>query len=205
MEKIISLSRFYIFVDHFFANRINLFRIFFYSDDNRISNKNKKPAYVLVPTAGIWNDGFDKWHPTYVSIKRVKYGNELSKKFSVPLIIAGAGNTIVKEADFLSNFFDYDFHIVENESRNTYEMAKNLKNFIKNTDGPLLLATSPMHNKRTILALESQNFSILIPDDYLRNTKKNYSLIPSFYGISNFNDIIYEALGICWYFITRKI
>ena len=86
--------------------------IFFYSDDNRISNQNKKPAYVLVPTAGIWNDGFDKWHPTYVSIKRVKYGNELSKKFSVPLIIAGAGTTIVKEADFLSNFFDYDFYIV---------------------------------------------------------------------------------------------
>ena len=42
---------------------------FFYSDNYRISNHNKKPAYVLIPTAGIYHDGYGEWYPTMESIK----------------------------------------------------------------------------------------------------------------------------------------
>ena len=159
----------------------------------------------MIPTAGIWYDGYEKWHPTYESIKRTQYGKKLSEQFSIPLILAGGGNTKINEASLISKFFNYDFYLIEVESRNTFEMAKNLKKFIKISDGPLLLATNPLHHKRIILALKKQNFDVLIPDTYLKNKKISYSVIPSKRGISRFNDIIYESLGIAWYYFTGKI
>ena len=178
---------------------------FFYNDYYRISNHHKKPAYVLIPTAGIWYDGYEKFHPTYDSITRTQYGKKLSDQFSIPMILSGGGINKIKEASLISKFFDYDFYLIETESRNTFEMAKNLKKFIKISDGPLLLATKPMHNRRTILALKKQNFDVLIPDTYLQNKKISYSVIPSFRGITDFNEIIYETLGIIWYYVSGKI
>ena len=93
----------------------------------------------------------------------------------------------------------------ENTSTNTSEIAKNLKKIINISDGPLLLATKPIHHRRTILALKKQNFDVLIPDNYLKNIVTNYSVIPSIVGIGSFNDIIYESLGIVWYYFTGKI
>ena len=140
----------------------------------------------MIPTAGIWYDGYEKWHPTYESIKRTQHGKKLSEQFSIPLILSGGGIgggiKKIKEASLISEYFDYDFYIIEVESRNTFEMAKNLKKFIKISDGPLLLATNPLHHKRTILALKKQNFDVLIPDTYLKNKKVSYSVIPSTHG-----------------------
>ena len=179
---------------------------FFYSDYYRVSNHHKKPAYVLVPAAGIWHDGYDKWHPTYESIIRIQYGKKLSEQFSIPLILAGGGMKKIKEANLISKYFNYDFYLIEVESGNTFEMAKNLKKFIKISDGPLLLATTPVHHKRTILTLKKQNFDVLIPDNYVRVLSGiNYSVIPSIEGFTRFNAIIYEFLGIIWYYFTGKI
>ena len=96
-------------------------------------------------------------------------------------------------------------YVVEVESTNTFEIAKNLKKIINISDGPLLLATKPIHHRRTILALKKQNFDVLIPDNYLKNIVTNYSVIPSTKGIGSFNEIIYESLGIVWYYFTGKI
>jgi len=178
---------------------------FFYSDNYRVSNHYKKPAYVLIPTAGIWYDGYGKWHPTYISIIRAKYGKELSEQFSIPLILAGAGiKKKINEASIISKYFDYDFYLIEAESRNTFEMAKNLRELIKISDGPLLLATTPLHHRRTILALKAQNFDVLIPDNYLKNVKTSNSIIPSTGGVREFNEIIYESLGVVWYYFGGK-
>ena len=179
---------------------------FFYSDNYRVSNHYKKPAYVLIPTAGIWYDGYGKWHPTYISIIRAKYGKELSEQFSIPLIFAGSG-----DASLSAKYFNDEVRqifIVETKSLNTFEIAKNLKKIINISDGPLLLATNPLHHRRIILVLKKQNFDVLIPDNYLKNIysfKTNYSAIPSTKGIGSFNEIIYESLGIFWYYFTRKI
>ena len=118
---------------------------FFYNDNYRVSNHDKKPAYVLIPTAGIWYDGYNKYHPTYVSIIRTKYGKELSEQF-----------------------------------------------------------TTPLHHRRTILALETQNFEVLIPDNYIKNTFSSNSIIPSTGGVNSFNEIIYEFLGVVWYYFMGK-
>ena len=71
----------------FFASSIPAFSTFvgkfFYSDSYKVSKNDKKPSYVLIPTAGRFNDGFGKWHPTYESIIRLQYGKDLSDQFSV--------------------------------------------------------------------------------------------------------------------------
>ena len=188
---------------------------YFYNDKYIVSNQNKKPIYILIPTAGIWYDGFENWYPTRESIRRVQYGKKMSEKFSIPLILAGGGNKKGNEATIISEYFDYDFYLIETESKNTFEMAKNLKTLIEISDGPLLLVTNPLHNKRTILSLKKQNFDVLIPDNYLKYVNSSNLIIPSFrgknsiipslQGFNRFNSIIYEFLGIIWYYFTGKI
>ena len=55
----------------------------FYNDNYRVSNHHKKPVYVLIPTAGMYNDGYGKWHPTAESIMRIQYGKQLSDHFGL--------------------------------------------------------------------------------------------------------------------------
>jgi len=176
---------------------------FFYSDHYIISNHNKKPAYVLVPGAGTYLDGYGKKYPTPETIKRARYGKELSEQFSIPLIFAGGGDAFLSSKYFAAG--TRKVYLVEVESSTTFEMVNNLKKIINISDGPLLLATDPIHHRRTILALKKQNFDVLIPDNYLRNIKNNYLIIPSIHGFHSFNKVIYESLGIAWYYLTGKI
>ena len=127
----------------------------------------------------------------------------MSQHFSIPLIFAGGGDAFLSSAYFSDGA--RQVYVVEVESANTFEMTKNLKKFINISDGPILLATDPMHHKRTILVLKKQNFDVLIPDNYIRNINTSYSVIPSIQGIRSFNKIIYESLAIIWYYFTGKI
>lgn len=171
---------------------------FFYCEDYKIINHKKKPAYVLVPGAGATHDGR---FPTLKSIKRAEYGNKLAEEFSIPIIFSGG-----LDAFLLPEYIDIkNFHLTEVSSTNTYDMAKNLKTIIKASDGPLLLVTDPIHHKRTILSLKKQNFDVLIPNYYISDKKINYSIIPSVHSINKFNEIIYETIGIFWYFFSGKI
>jgi len=176
---------------------------FFYNDNYRVSDYHKKPAYILVPGAGTYKDGYGKKNLTPESIRRARYGKELSKKLSIPLIFAGGRYAYLSSKYFANE--TRQIYVVETESANTFEMSKNLIKFINISDGPILLATDPLHHKRTILVLKKQNINVLMPDNYIRNVQTSYSIIPSINGIRSFNKIIYESLGIVWYYFTGKI
>ena len=173
--------------------------IFFYEDEYKMSNQNKKPTYVLVFGAGASTEGN---FPTVQSLERAKQGVELSKKYSVPIIFSGA-----EEAKLLGKFsYLKDINVITDvKSRNTYETAKNLKTIIKASDGPILLVTNPIHHRRSILSLKKQNFDLIIPNNYKDNIDSSISVFPSANGILSFNEIIYETLGIIWYYFTGKI
>ena len=110
------------------------------------------------------------------------------------------------DANLLKEIFGYDYYLVQHEIKNTFQMAENLKAFINSSKEPLLLATKPVHHKRTILVLEKQGFKVLIPDNYVRTLSGiNYSFVPSMEGYKAFNEIIYEFFAIIWYFISGKI
>ena len=173
--------------------------IFFYEDEYKMSNQNKKPTYVLVLGAGASRTGN---FPTVQSLERAKQGIELSKKYSVPIIFSGG-----EEAELLGKFsYLEDINIITDvKSHSTYETAKNLKTIIKVSDGPILLVTNPIHHRRSILSLKKQNFDLIIPNNYKDNIDSSISVFPSANAITSFNDIIYEALGIIWYYFTGKI
>jgi uncharacterized SAM-binding protein YcdF (DUF218 family) len=172
---------------------------FLYDNSFKISNHNKKPIYVVVLGAGV--DNKHKF-PTIESLTRANHGIELSKKYSVPVIFTGG-----IEARLLENFFELNdvAFIVEDRSINTFNSAENLKEIVNFKDGPLLIVTSPIHYKRSILTFKKQNFDIVIPNDYIDSFKPNYSFFPSFRSISRFNNIIYEFFAITWYYFTGKI
>ena len=176
---------------------------FLYDNSFKISNHNKKPIYVVVLGAGV--DDNHKF-PTLESLTRANHGIELSKKYSVPVIFTGG-----IEARLLENFFELNdvAFIVEDRSINTFNSVENLKEIIYfgngPEDGPLLIVTSPIHYKRSILTFKKQNFDIVIPNDYIDSFKPNYSFFPSFRSISRFNNITYEFFAITWYYFTGKI
>ncbi len=195
----------YLGVFLFFASSIpaisTIIGKFFYSDNYKVSKSNKNPSFILIPTAGHYHDGYGKWHPTYESIMRIQYGKNLSDQFSIPMILSGGTDAIL-----LQEMFGYDYYLVESEIKNTFQMAENLKDFINPSEGSLLLATKPVHHKRTILVLEKQGFNVLIPDNYVRTLSGiNYSFVPSIEGFKAFNEIIYEFFALIWYFISGKI
>ena len=77
----------------------------FYRDNYKISNHNEKPSYVLIPTAGIYYDGYGNWHPTFESVKRTQYGKELSEQFSIPIILSGGGIKKSQRGKFVIEIF----------------------------------------------------------------------------------------------------
>ena len=176
---------------------------FLYDNSFKISNHDKKPIYVVVLGAGV--DANHKF-PTLESLTRANHGIELSKKYSVPVIFTGG-----VEARLLENFFELNdvAFIVEDRSINTFNSAENLKEIVYfgngPEDGPLLIVTSPLHYKRSILTFKKQNYDIVIPNDYIDSFKPNYSFFPSFRSISRFNGITYEFFAITWYYFTGKI
>ena len=171
----------------------------FYSGLYKISIQDKKPTYILVLGAGA--DATGKY-PTTESLNRAELGIELSKKYSAPIIFSGG-----LAADILPNFFDLSDikYIKEVKSENTYNSAINLKEIIKSSEDLILLVTSPVHYKRSILTLKKYNYNIKIPNNYDAIFKYNYSFIPKFSSISKFNNSIYEIVAIIWYYCSGKI
>ena len=120
----------------------------------------------------------------------------------MPIVFSGA-----EEAELLGKFsYLKNINIItEVKSRNTYETAKNLKTIIKVSDGPILLVTNPIHHRRSILSLKKQNFDLIIPNNYKDDIDSSISVFPSVRAIISFNDIIYETLGMIWYYFIKKI
>jgi len=172
---------------------------FLYNDLNKNYIQDKQPSYILVLGAGT---DFTKKYPTIESLKRAELGINLSKKYSSPLIFSGG-----LDADILPNFFDLKDvdYIKEVKSENTYNSAINLKEIIKSSEDLILLVTSPVHYKRSILTLKKYNYNIKIPNNYDAIFKYNYSFIPKFSSISKFNNSIYEIVAIIWYYCSGKI
>ena len=177
-----------------------------YFDSQKMFLKQESPKYVLILSAGIYNDGYGKWYPSSESIRRVQFGNFLSKKYSIPMVLSGGGVHKIKEADILANYFKYDFEIIENKSLNTFESAMHLKNYKEIKDASFLLATNPNHHLRTILVFKKQNIEIILPNEYVKNKRRvNYSMIPNKRAVSEFNSVVYEYLGLLWYFLNGRI
>ncbi len=160
---------------------------------------------VIVLTAGIEKDLSENWRPSSNSVNRTLLGKSYSNKLFVPLVISGGltGSPLLSEAVVIRDYLKLSNSIIEQNSKNTYESAKNLESFCKQEKGPFLLITGDYHRLRSYLSFKSHNCDVrLIPE------KVNFSMslfYPSSYGIKLFEKLTYEYMGILYYLITNKI
>jgi uncharacterized SAM-binding protein YcdF (DUF218 family) len=116
------------------------------------------------------------------------------------------------ESDMAKKFFldqgvRIDNLIFENQSRNTFENIKYSKDIIANYKGTWGLITSANHMPRSFFTFKKQGLILEpISVDYKTGTSKMFWInfdISS--GLSNWNIILHELIGIAYYKFTNKI
>lgn len=175
----------------------------------------------VIVLGGSFNSGLDSKERNEVSLnssaERLTKALEIYKKNPRILILfSGFSNEISpkgwNESDMAKKFFldqgvKVDSLIFENQSRNTFENIKYSKDIISNYRGTWGLITSANHMPRSFFTFKKQGL-ILEPInvDYKTGTSKMFWInfdISS--GLTNWNIIFHELIGIAYYKITNKI
>jgi uncharacterized SAM-binding protein YcdF (DUF218 family) len=129
------------------------------------------------------------------------------------VISSGSGSLInqdIKEADFLKDYllltgFPENDLIIENQSRNTFENAKNTYKKLKDDSysSCILLITSASHMQRAKACFERQGFEVTpYPTDRYAGPRKwhvGHLLIPYSSTLYKWNFLIHEITGIIAY------
>ena len=160
---------------------------------------------VIVLSGGIEEDISGGWRPSNDSLNRTLLGKSYSDKLSVPLLISGGitGSNFSSEAIVIRDYLKLNNSMIEQNSMNTYESAKNLESFCRRENGPLLLISGDYHRLRSYLSFKSHNCHVLLPE---KKVKLSLSLLyPSSDGIKLLEKVTYEFMGLFYYLITNKI
>jgi uncharacterized SAM-binding protein YcdF (DUF218 family) len=151
------------------------------------------------------------------SAERLTKTLEIYKKNPRVLILFSGFSNEIKpqgwsESDMAKKFFldqgvRFDNLIFENQSRNTFENIKYSKDIIANYKGTWGLITSANHMPRSFFAFKKQGLILEpISVDYKTGTSRIFWInfdISS--GLTNWNIIIHELIGIAYYKVTNKI
>ena len=173
-------------------------KFFISSDINDV-----KSAVVL--TGGIYKNIINKWQPSKNTEERILYAKKLLNKKDIPIIISGGRTKInaPSEAEVTKEFYNLVDSEVETESLNTYQSAKNLKDYCEIFNNNLIIITDMFHSLRSFLSFKSQGCNTIYFDH-------NYNIglldfTPSLHGFSLFNKAIYEYTALIYYLVTFKI
>ena len=175
----------------------------------------------VIVLGGSFNSGLESKERNEVSInssaERLTKALEIYKKNPRILILFSGFSNEFKpqgwsESDMAKKFFidqgvRIDNLIFENQSRNTFENIKYSKDIIANYKGTWGLITSANHMPRSFFTFKKQGL-ILEPIcvDYKTGTSRifwiNFDITS---GLSNWNIILHELIGIAYYKLTNKI
>jgi uncharacterized SAM-binding protein YcdF (DUF218 family) len=175
----------------------------------------------VIVLGGSFNSGLESKERNEVSLnssaERLTKALEIYKKNPKILILFSGFSGELKpqgwsESDMAKKFFldqgiKIDNLIFENQSRNTFENIKYSKDIIANYKGTWGLITSANHMPRSFFTFKKQGL-ILEPInvDYKTGTSRmfwiNFDISA---GLSNWNIVLYELIGIAYYKITNKI
>jgi uncharacterized SAM-binding protein YcdF (DUF218 family) len=175
----------------------------------------------IIVLGGSFNSGLESKERNEVSLnssaERLTKALEIYKKNPRILILfSGFSNEITpkgwNESDMAKKFFldqgvKIDNLIFENKSRNTFENIKYSKDIIVNYKGTWGLITSASHMPRSFFSFKKQGLILEpISVDYKTGTSRmfwiNFNLLS---GLTNWNIIFHELIGITYYKITNKI
>jgi uncharacterized SAM-binding protein YcdF (DUF218 family) len=175
----------------------------------------------LVVLGGSFETGLESKERNHVSLnssaERLTKTLEIYKKNPRILILFSGFSNEIKpqgwsESDMAKKFFldqgvRIDNLIFENQSRNTFENIKYSKEIITNYKGTWGLITSANHMPRSFFAFKKQGLILEpISVDYKTGTSRmfwiNFNILS---GLTNWNVIFHELIGIVYYKVTNKI
>jgi uncharacterized SAM-binding protein YcdF (DUF218 family) len=175
----------------------------------------------LVVLGGSFETGLESKERNHVSLnssaERLTKTLEIYKKNPRILILFSGFSNEIKpqgwsESDMAKKFFldqgvRIDNLIFENQSRNTFENIKYSKEIITNYKGTWGLITSANHMPRSFFAFKKQGLILEpISVDYKTGTSRmfwiNFNIL---LGLTNWNVIFHELIGIVYYKVTNKI
>ena len=197
---------------------------FFLSKMEDYIQPSKYPVQQLtgvIVLGGAFNSGLESKERNEVSLnssaERLTKALEIYKKnprivilfsgFSGELKPQGWSESDMAKKFFLDQGVKLDNLIFENQSRNTFENIKYSKDIISNYKGTWGLITSANHMPRSFFTFKKQGL-ILEPInvDYKTGTSRmfwiNFDISA---GLSNWNIVLHELIGIAYYKITNKI
>jgi uncharacterized SAM-binding protein YcdF (DUF218 family) len=175
----------------------------------------------VIVLGGSFNSGLESKERNEVSInssaERLTKALEIYKKNPKLLILFSGFSEELKpqgwsESDMAKKFFldqgvKLDNLIFENQSRNTFENIKYSKDIIANYKGTWGLITSASHMPRSFFTFKKQGLILEpISVDYKTGTSKMFWInfdISS--GLSNWNIVLRELIGIAYYKVINKI
>ncbi len=172
----------------------------------KIKNNNfSEIKSIIVLTGGIYKNTMGDWVPSKSTEKRVFLAKKVLSTKNIPLIISGGftKNNAPSEAALTRTYFKLNNSIIEQDSLNTYQSAKNLKQYCLNHRGKLLLITDNYHSLRSYLTFKSQNCNIIVLNHKTNINIKDFK--PSINGYNRVNKLLYEYLGLLYYLISFKI
>jgi uncharacterized SAM-binding protein YcdF (DUF218 family) len=175
----------------------------------------------VIVLGGSFNSGLESKERNEVSlnssVERLTKALEVYKKNPRLIILFSGFSGELKpqgwsESDMAKKFFldqgvKPDNLIFENQSRNTFENIKYSKDIIANYKGTWGLITSASHMPRSFFSFKKQGLILEpISVDYKTGTSRMFWInfdISS--GLTNWNIIFHELIGIAYYKVTNKI
>ena len=166
--------------------------------------KNVESAVVL--TGGIYKNVMNDWQPSKNTEKRILYAKKLLNEKNIPIMISGGitKKNAPSEAEVTKEFYYLFDTEIETASLNTYQSAKNLKNYCKQFNNNLVIITDIFHSLRSYLSFKSQGCNTILYN-YNSYPIELKDFIPSLYGFSLFNKAVHEYIAIIYYLVTFKI
>lgn len=176
----------------------------------------RTPGYIVILGGGTTPSSpaeGGKSAPSRASLKRIVHGYSLYRQTGLPVITSGgivyrgdhgepeaetARRTLMKLGMLEGGI------IVEPESRNTWENARNTAEIVG--DETVILVTSAYHMRRSVLSFEKFGVEVVpAPTDY-QTVRAPYTIIdylPEIGNLKNFYSAVHEYIGLLYYQLKR--
>jgi len=162
------------------------------------------PAAVVAPTGGVYDDGTGRWLPSRATVRRVRLGQRLARRFGVPLVVVGgaADPDGPPEAAAVAEALALPAGtILENGARDTAETARALARLFGDRGiRRVAVTTDALHVRRLSAALRGAGVTVALAATPPRRNRPGWrDYVPSGRGFSLAAAAWREYVGIAWY------
>jgi len=153
--------------------------------------------------------------PSQSSLERLVAAVRLARKHHLPLVITGGSGEpmpgAVREADTMADAaiglgFPAKDIVIENQSRNTWENAQQVRKLLPGKT--IVLVTSAFHMKRSTGMFRKQGFTVIPAPAGYKSQTRPFSitlLIPGAGSLDTSSTALSEYLSLAWYGMTGKL